>query len=76
MLRELWDLIHPTKESASYTTGTTQQEAIDAKQNSVRDYQEARDRAPRVDEVTSALYDQKERNHFAEMITASMKGAG
>lgn len=73
MLRELWDLIHPAKESSATALPAQPTEAERAKQSSVLRYSEALDRAPEVEAVTGALKYQHNRNHFAEMLELSMR---
>lgn len=78
MLKWFYDKFHSKDEYTSplMTDANTQLEAKVAVQEANDKYDQAVATTPRVNEIVSALHDQRERNHFAEMIERTMKGSG
>jgi hypothetical protein len=75
-LNAVWDAIHPEPPTTTLSTPTTQAQARVA----IEDAQDALDAAKSnttfIFEKVVALREQRDRNHFAEMIELTMRGNG
>lgn len=71
---KFWKRLDPAKTPTS--TVETRTEAANAVQQSEAAYQEAKEQAPRVDEIVKSLRTQREKNHFGELIQTTMEGVG
>lgn len=71
-----WNRLHPATPTPMYSTEETRQEAQEARESATQALQVVTDRAPLVERLTDALREQRERNHFADLIEVSMRGNG
>ncbi len=71
-----WNRLHPTTPTTEHSTEETRSEARQAVETAAVELQAVNDRAPLVERLTNALREQGERNHFAEMLEATMRGNG
>lgn len=77
MFRKLWERFDPNRtETDSISTLETQTEAIEARKHAEKGHREAVEGKPRVREVVNALKEQRDRNHFGEMLERTMRGVG
>ena len=75
VLRWLYDLIHPKPTPAEHTTEVSKAEAKAAVVDAEDSLTLSRIRAERSAHVSRTLVSQADRNHFAELIEASMRSA-
>lgn len=76
LFKSLYNKLHPESPPGDdASTPETRAEAADALQKASTDLNAAINRNPQVAEVASALRDQLERNHFGELVEASMRRA-
>lgn len=72
ILKRLYDRLHPAPEVSPVSTPESRQEAAEARQKADTDLHAAISRKPGVQALTGELKSQLDRNHFAELLTASM----
>lgn len=75
VLRWLYDLIHPKAPGVAHTSDASKAEAKAAVVDAEDSLTLARIRAERSAHVSRTLVSQADRNHFAELIEASMRSA-
>ena len=75
VLRWLYDLIHPKAPLVVHTTDASHAEAKAAVSSAEDGLAHAVMRGETTSRVTEALRNQGDRNHFAELIEASMRSA-
>jgi hypothetical protein len=73
MLRRVYDWIHPKPPVPGHTNDCTRAEARAAIERAEGDLTLAQERGPLVARVATTLSGQGARNHFAEMLEASMR---
>lgn len=76
MLKWLYEKIAPKNTTKQLSSPESRSAARDAVKNASVSYAEARAKKERVEELVTKLREQRERNHFADLITETMKGAG
>lgn len=76
MLRKFWLKTDPKADTMPLSTVATQTEAAKAKTNAEASLREVKAQKPLVDELVSKLHAQKDRNHFGELLEATMRGVG
>lgn len=77
LLKKMYDLLHPKPvEEPPTTTAETQALADEAVQRAISDLHEIIERKPEITNLVSKSKDQLERNHFGELVAASMRGRG
>lgn len=75
MLRWLYDWIHPKPAVVAHSTDETQAQAKAAIVTAQDDLESAQRRAETTRRITRTLATQGDRNHFAELVEASMRSA-
>lgn len=76
ILKNLYDWLHPKPEEPETSTSETKAEAEDAVKRAITDLHDIIERQPMVSNLVSKSKDQLERNHFGELVEASMRGRG
>ena len=76
VLNTMWNLLHPKPPTATLSTPMTQAQARGAIVAAQGDLDRARDNKAAIHIKVSALKEQRNRNHFAELIEATMRGNG
>lgn len=76
LFKSIYDRLHPAPpEGVPLSTPETQQEAQQALKKANTDLTEVIRREPRVTELANQLRGQMDRNHFGELVEASMRRA-
>lgn len=73
LLKRFYDRMHPAPVTPAYSTPASRLEATSAVAQARRDLNAVVSREPKVTEISGALARELERNHFAELIEASMR---
>lgn len=76
LLKRIYDNFHPPVKSKELSTPETQSEAAMALAKANTDLTAVQAQEPRVKAVVNELREKRERNHFAEMLEASMRPTG
>jgi hypothetical protein len=74
ILKTIYDWLHPKPVEPPTTTAETQAQAEEAVQRALADLNDAQERRTEVRVLVSKSADQLARNHFGEMVAASMRG--
>ncbi len=75
-MKNLYYWLHPKQDEVPTTTSETQAQADSAVQRAIADLSEAKERLPLVNDLVTKNLDQVARNHFGELVQASMGGRG
>jgi hypothetical protein len=75
-MKDLYYWLHPKPVEPPTTTAATQALADNAVQRAIADLQAAQASVPHVSLLVSKNEDQVARNHFGELVEASMRGRG
>lgn len=73
MLGKIWNKLYPPVPTEEHSTAETQAQASAALARAGRDYDTAVKNEPQVQSIVEKLRRQGERNHFGEMLEASMR---
>lgn len=76
LLKTMYDWLHPKPVEPPTVTAETQALADQAVANAITDLRVARQGSTAVTDLVSKIEDQLIRNHFAELVEASMRGGG
>ena len=76
ILKTVYDWLHPKPSEPPTTTAETQTLAEKAVLSAITDLRSAQDNRPKVENLVSESQNQLDRNHFAELVEASMRGRG
>lgn len=73
LFQRIYDRLHPDTSDAVHSTPETRAEAADALAKANTDLNDVIRREPRVTALVGQLRDQLDRNHFGELVEASMR---
>lgn len=76
ILKKMYDWLYPKPVEPPATTAATQALADQAVSNAITDLRDAVGRKEEVRSLVSKIEDQIARNHFGELVEASMRGRG
>jgi len=76
MLSRFWKKTDPNADTGSHSTLETQTEAMQAKDQAAASLREVKAQKPFVDSLVKELRTQVDRNHFGELLEATMRGTG
>lgn len=75
-LKKMYDWLHPKPVEPPTTTAETKTLAEEAVAKATADLRSAQDNRPGVTDLVSKIENQLARNHFGELLEASMRGRG
>lgn len=75
LIKWAYDKLHPAEPTPQLSTTKTQAEASEALQKANTELGEIIQHAVKVQEIARELIAQRERNHFADLVEASMRKA-
>jgi hypothetical protein len=75
LFKNLYNRLHPASPTPQFSTEKSRAEASTALKKTSTDLNEIIQRAPEVHALATELREQRDRNHFAELLEASMKRA-
>lgn len=76
IVKKWWDRLHPPTGPIFVSTPESQSEASKALADADAGLCEARGRKPQVENLVERLREQRERNHFGELVQSTMRGGG
>ncbi len=76
ILKTMYDWLYPKPVEPPATTAETQALAERAVESALSDLREAKLRSTEIANLVSKIEDQLARNHFGELVEASMRGRG
>lgn len=76
LLKTVYDKLHPAPETMVHTSPETRAEVMDAQARAIDDLQAVVQNEPQISAVVGSLHEQLIRNHFGELVEASMRGRG
>lgn len=76
ILKSMYDWLHPKPAEPPTTTAEMQVQADEAVASAISDLHDAQANRSQVADLVSKSQDQLNRNHFGELVEASMRGRG